>query len=324
MTQIELIKKYRLSIRGHLGQHLLIDPNVQRKIADLLELNNKDHVVEIGPGLGALTNELVKRAKKVWAIEKDARFVSILKEELAAYNNLELIHQDILQVDLRSLSSSSAKAEDPVQDSRFRGNDKQIKLIGNLPYYITGPILFHLLDFSNLISKAVLMMQKEVADRLVASPGSKSYGKLSILFRYMANVSHAFDVSPGCFTPRPEVESSVIIATFNPESARLPKDDEALLFHLVTVAFSQRRKTLLHLLLRDPKISARGGSASGGKMDRAQWLELFASHGFSDKVRGEELLLKDYLTMVETLKKKRIFETDHQEERKSKGLGRSK
>lgn len=278
-TQIELIKKYGLSIRGHLGQHLLIDPNLQRKIVDLLEIEPSDSVVEIGPGLGALTAEILKQAKKVWVIEKDPRFIDVLKQEFKTQKNLEIIHSDILKVDFKKIGK----------------NTRAFKVIGNLPYYITAPILFHLLDFSALISKCVVMMQKEVADRLTASPGTKSYGRLSILMRYLANVRHEFDVSPGCFTPRPEVDSSVLSLTFNPATARLPQAEEKIFLRILTTAFSQRRKTLLHLLSHDPEL----------KLDRETLAQTFESFHWTKTVRGEELLLKDFLDLTHALKGRR-------------------
>lgn len=276
-TQIELLKKYSLPVRGISGQHLLIDPNIQRKIVDLLDLKPKDRVLEIGPGLGALTAEILRRGKaKVWAVEKDARFVQVLEKEFAGplKDRLEIIHADILRVNPGKL-----KIPGP------------FKVISNLPYYITAPILFHLFSFHSSISLAVLTMQKEVAARLLASPGTKDYGRLTLAVRYYADVEHAFDISPGCFTPKPEVDSSVVLLKFHPPS-KLPKGvDQDFLFHLIQTAFSQRRKTLLHLLLRDNQI----------KILRSGLAALFLKLGFPVTVRGEELLLKDFMALAQAL-----------------------
>jgi 16S rRNA (adenine1518-N6/adenine1519-N6)-dimethyltransferase len=276
LTQIELLKKYNLSVKGHLGQHLLIDPNSQRKIVDALDSSAGNDVIEIGPGLGALTGEMLKRGRRVWAVEKDARFVEILKQEFAAYkDHLKILHADALDADLKKL----------VKGCTSKG---PLKLISNLPYYITAPLLFHILSYRGLISKAVVMMQKEVAARLLASPGSKDYSRLTLGVRYSGSVEHIFDIPPTCFAPPPEVHSTVLEITFFPEEKRLPERDETFLFKVIEVAFSQRRKTLLGLLTRSPEIG----------VTREQLGPVFESMGLKSTVRGEELLLKDFLTLA--------------------------
>ncbi len=278
MTQIELIKKYNLAIRGHLGQHLLVDPNMQRKIVDLLELRPREKVFEIGPGLGALTGEILRRGAEVWAVERDEKFVRILAEELKDYipKKLHLTRGDVLAFDFKSILSKKGHV---------------FKVVGNLPYYISAPILFYLADYRAAISKAVLTLQKEVAQRLTASPGRKSYGRLSLAMRYFAEVEHAFDISSSCFTPRPGVNSSVMILTFHSKPSPLTKQEEKKLFDLIALAFSQRRKTLFSLLSHNRKMKA----------DRKKIAEIFERLGFSRSVRGEELLLKDYLALAEAL-----------------------
>ncbi|HXV28297.1 MAG TPA: 16S rRNA (adenine(1518)-N(6)/adenine(1519)-N(6))-dimethyltransferase RsmA, partial [bacterium] len=278
-TQIALLKKYGLPIRGNSGQHLLIDPNIQRKIVDCLDLEPRDKVLEIGPGLGALTEEMLSRGAKVWAVEKDQRFVEILKGEFAKEfkGRLEIIHKDILKLKWEEGAFSKIKGK--------------WKVISNLPYYITAPILFYLIDVRRFISKAVLTMQKEVADRLLAAPGSKDYGRLTLAVRYAADVRHLFDISPTCFTPQPKVDSSVLELVFH-EGFQMPKNvNEDFLFYLIRLAFSQRRKTLLHILAHDPKI----------KKKRSQLMEVLESVGLSPSVRGESLLLKDYFSLAEKL-----------------------
>ena len=312
-TQIELLKKYSLPVRGVSGQHLLIDPNIQRKIVDLLELKPKDRVLEIGPGLGALTGEILRRGKaKVWAIEKDARFVEVLEREFASHlgRDLNVIHGDILKWDLEKFirhpegpfarHSEPRRGEEslrPFASLRVTGRvgglrmTRTFKVISNIPYYITAPILFHLFSFHSRISLAVLTMQKEVAARLLASPGSKDYGRLTLAVRYHADVEHAFDISPGCFTPRPEVDSSVVILHFHPPS-QLPRGvSEDFFFRLIQTAFSQRRKTLLHLLSKNGPV----------KISRGDLTALFSKLGLPITVRGEELLLKDYLALASGL-----------------------
>lgn len=278
LTQIDLLKKHSLSVRGHLGQHLLIDPNVQRKIVDLLSLQPKDKVLEIGPGLGALTGGLLERCGRLVAVEKDEKFVSILNEEYPAFSekNYEVIQGDILDFDFAPVIKSKSKTP--------------WKVVSNLPYYITAPILFKLLEYRQYFSKLVLMMQKEVADRLLAGPGTKAFGRLTLAVRYAADVQHAFDVSPNCFTPKPEVGSSVIVVTPHTKP-QLSGAKEKFLMHLIQVAFSQRRKMLLRLLSEDKKI---------GKT-RAEIQKIFDASGIPQTVRGEELMLKDYFTLTAAL-----------------------
>ncbi len=278
-TQIELLKKHGLSVRGNMGQHLLIDPNIQKKIVDLLELKKGETVFEIGPGLGALTGEILGRGIKVIAVEKDPRFVEILREEYGSTGLLEVIEDDIIRFDFKKFWEKS-------------GKKKKIKVVSNLPYYITAPILFCLADARFMISQAVLMMQTEVADRVLASPGSKDYSRLTLAARYSADVRHAFDVSRGCFTPQPEVSSSVLVFDFFPEKQLLEPKLEARVFKLIEKAFSQRRKTLLGILSRDSKT---------GK-NREELEKIFMSLAIKPTARGEELLFKDYLALAEALK----------------------
>lgn len=277
-TQIELLKKHGLSIRGNMGQHLLIDPNIQKKIVDLLDLKPGETVLEIGPGLGALTGEILNRGAKVIAVEKDPRFVAILREEYDP-KALEVIDEDILKFDFDKFSEKI-------------GRKKKIKVISNLPYYITAPILFCLADARAMISGAVLMMQKEVADRVLASPGSKDYGRLTLAVRYSANVKHAFDVSRGCFTPQPEVSSSVLTFDFFPDKQLLEKETEKRVFSLIELAFSQRRKTFLGIMSHHSRIGKK----------RAELEKIFTDLGLKLTARGEELLFKDYLALAEALK----------------------
>lgn len=273
-TQIDLLKKYDLRVRGHLGQHLLIDPNLQRKIIDLLELGPDEPVLEIGPGLGALTGEMLGRGARVLAVEIDSRFAEILKKEWAAAGDrLEVVREDFLQFDAARLGK------------------RKWKVASNLPYYISAPILFRLLECRRNFSRAVLMLQKEVAERLVAPPGTKHYGRLSLGVRYAADVTHAFDIPPSCFTPRPEVDSSVVVVNFHARAHALGAAEEEFLFHLITVAFSQRRKTLFHLLVRDEALD----------LSKETLKKIFEELFPQPKVRGEELLLKDFMTLGERL-----------------------
>lgn len=282
-TQIEILKEHGLQVKGHLGQHLLIDPNIQKKTVALLDIQKDDRVLEIGPGLGALTAHLLEIAPKFWAVEMDARFVDILKIEYADLwdKNHVLIHEDILNFDLKKITPAKKSSKKP-----------PFKVISNLPYYITAPILFYLLGHRGLFSKAVFTMQKEVAARLVALPGTKDYGRLSLGIRYGADVKHVFDIPPSCFTPQPAVGSSVVVLDFYPPSKLLNLKDEALLFHIIQVAFSQRRKMLLRLLAEDERIDR----------SREEIAAIFEKVEILPTARGEELLLKDYVALMEHLK----------------------
>ena len=279
LTQIELLKKYGLRIRGHLGQHLLMDPNTIRKIVDGLDLQAGDRVFEVGPGLGAVTQEVLRRGFPLLAVETDKKFVEILTQELLPEypEHFKLIQSDILKSDPTKLIRGWA------------GPGKKVKVIGNLPYYISTPILFHLIEHAEVFSSAVMMLQKEVAARLTARAGDEDYGRLSVTSHFYGATEFLFDVSPKCFLPPPEVTSRVIRYTFR---ENLKPGSEKFLMEVIRVAFSQRRKTLLSLLAQHFK---------------AQYVREALEHvlerlGFSSKVRGETLSLEQFMSLAEALK----------------------
>ena len=278
LTQIELLKKYDLRVRGHLGQHLLMDPNTIRKIVDALDLQSGDRVFEIGPGLGAVTQEVLRRGFPLLAVETDPKFVEVLTQELLPEypERFTLIHDDILKSDPTKM----------IRD--WAGPGSKAKVIGNLPYYISTPILFHLVEHAAVFSSAVMMLQKEVAARLTAKAGDEDYGRLSVTSRFYGETEFLFDVSPACFLPRPEVMSRVIRYTFRTfvPAANIP--DATGLLELVRIAFSQRRKTLLSLLAHDLK----------PKRSRADLERVFEGLGWSLKVRGETLSLEQYIALA--------------------------
>ncbi|MFA5168591.1 MAG: 16S rRNA (adenine(1518)-N(6)/adenine(1519)-N(6))-dimethyltransferase RsmA [Candidatus Omnitrophota bacterium] len=306
LTQIELLKKYGLRIRGHLGQHLLMDPNTIRKIVDALNLQPGEHVFEIGPGLGAVTQEVLRRGFPLLAVETDKKFVEILTGELLPEHprHFRLVHGDILK-------------SDPAKMIReWAGPGAKVKVIGNLPYYISTPILFHLIEHAEVFSNAVLMLQKEVAARLTAQAGDEDYGRLSVTSRFYGETEFLFDVSPKCFLPPPEVTSRVVRYTFrsnflflfhqgsldgpNFRSAAIDQNwdrdnpkpcREKFLLEIIRVAFSQRRKTLLSLLVHHLK----------PKQGREDLERLFEKLGFSSKVRGETLSLEQFILLSKAL-----------------------
>ncbi|MBI4711323.1 MAG: ribosomal RNA small subunit methyltransferase A [Candidatus Omnitrophica bacterium] len=280
LTQIELLKKYALRIRGHLGQHLLMDPNTIRKIVDSLDLQPGDRVFEIGPGLGAVTQEVLRRGFPLLAVETDKKFVEILTQELLPEypGHFKLVPGDILK-------------SDPTKIVReWVGSGAKVKVIGNLPYYISTPILFHLIEHAEVFSKAVLMLQKEVAARLTAQAGDEDYGRLSVTSKFYGETEFLFDVSPKCFLPPPEVTSRVVRYAFLDRSKA---GDDKFLLEIVRVAFSQRRKTLLSLLAHQLK----------PKQGRQDLECIFGELGFSLKVRGETLSLEQFMLLSEALEK---------------------
>jgi len=309
LTQIELLKKYALRIRGHLGQHLLMDPNTIRKIVDALDLQPGDRVFEIGPGLGAVTREVLGRGFPLLAVETDKKFVEILNEELLPEypGHFKLIQGDILK-------------SDPTQLIRaWAGPGTEVKVIGNLPYYISTPILFHLIEHAKVFSSAVMMLQKEVAARLTAQAGDEDYGRLSVTSRLYGETEFLFDVSPKCFLPPPEVTSRVVRYVFRPNFSflfhqgslggpnsrcavidqyrdrdNLKLGHEKFLLEIVRVAFSQRRKTLLSLLAH--QLKPRSG--------REDLERIFSGIGFSSKVRGETLSLEQFILLAGALNEK--------------------
>ncbi len=262
-SQTALLQKYGIQVKGDLGQHLLLDLNVVRKIVDALDISENKIVLEIGPGLGALTHEMLRRGAQVIAIEKDPHFVNILEQELlrAFPKTLQVIHADVLDCDFNAICEGKGK----------------IRMVSNLPYYITTPILFKLIEGSKNFSSAVLMMQKEVAEKLGAQAGSRSYGRLSAA-AIVGEVQRLFSVAKGCFTPPPEVDSTVIRFQFK-EQFELSEEKKKVFFEFLKMAFSARRKTLISLLLKQPGIS----------MDRSQMGTVFSGGGLDLKARAEDL-----------------------------------
>ena len=306
-SQIALLKKYGLEIRGFRGQHVLIDPNVQKKIVALLAPRPGEWVLEIGPGLGALTGELLASGASVLAVENDRRFCKILEGELGGDDSRQLGQAATGRLNRQARAARSGRLYIENTDvlkttldqllkrvrrfTRRRDNSKllpKLKVVSNLPYYITSPVLFWLIGNRAHVERAILMMQKEVSDRLLAQPGERDYGRLTLALRYYAETRLAFGVSRNCFTPKPEVDSSVVAIDFHPAS-KFPKGlDENFMFHLIQTAFASRRKTLLNQLSRDSRIGK-------SKEDLSAVLQKL---GLAEKVRGEELLLKDFIALA--------------------------
>ncbi|MFZ1036485.1 MAG: 16S rRNA (adenine(1518)-N(6)/adenine(1519)-N(6))-dimethyltransferase RsmA [Smithella sp.] len=273
----DIITHYAIKPRKSLGQSFLMDENVIRNIAAKANVTGDDIVVEIGAGIGVLTEYLAQNAARVIAVELDDKLVEVLKDRLSEYNNIQIYHGNILRFDFRTIA---------------RAGRQKIKVIGNIPYNISSPVLFYLLSFRGVIDSFVLMMQKEVIDRLVASPGGKSYGVPSVILQMFATVEKVFDVPASCFYPRPKVESSVIKGFF-PSISMIKLVDEDFFVRLVRDAFAQRRKMLINNLKQSKLLE--GAPESLLK-------EALILAGIDSRRRGETLSIEEFGHLSNILK----------------------
>ena len=282
---IGILQKYGFRFQKKYGQNFLIDPHVLEKIIRIADICEDDCVLEIGPGIGTLTQYLAYAAKKVCAVEIDAMLIPILEETLRDWDNVSVIHADILQTDIEQLT-------------RTYNDGRPLKVVANLPYYITTPILMTLLESRVPVSSITVMVQKEVAERMQAVPGGKEYGALSLAVRYYSEPHMEALVPPNCFIPRPGVGSAVIRLDIRGEETDRVRD-EKLLFSLIRAAFGQRRKTLLN--------SLRNGLAQTGtnlaKEDLQDALKLL---GLPESVRGEALSLEQFIRLSDVLTEKGV------------------
>ncbi len=267
---IELIQKYQFVFQKKFGQNFLIDPHVLDKIIRAAEIEKEDVVLEIGPGIGTMTQCLAESARQVIAVEIDDHLIPILQETLKDYDNVKVIHGDILKVDVHALA-------------REYHQGKPIKVVANLPYYITTPIIMRLFEEHVPVDSITVMVQKEVAQRMEAGPGTKDYGALSLAVQYYAKPYLVANVPPNCFIPRPGVGSAVIRLTCH-KKPLIEVEDEKLMFNLIRASFNQRRKTLQNGLNNAAEIPF-------SKEEIAQVIE---SLGFSPAVRGEALTLEQF------------------------------
>ena len=272
----ELMRRHNYKPRKSLGQNFLTDPGVAEKIINAARITSNDYIIEIGPGLGGLTQVLSNNAAAVLAIELDKHLASILKGLFADVGHVEIIQGDILKTDIKKLMNE-------------RGW-QTAKLTANLPYYITTPIIMALLESRCPLSVITVMVQREVAERLAAKPGSKQYGALSLAAAYFAEVSLTAIVPRNCFYPRPNVDSAVVTLNISPPDANINVEDT--LFKCIKAAFGQRRKTLLNCLRSQDWII-------GG---RDELLDIIQSCGFDKNIRGEMLTLNDFILLAHKLK----------------------
>ena len=274
---IEILNKYKFIFQKKFGQNFLIDTHVLDKIIRAADITKDDFVLEIGPGIGTLTQYLCENAREVVAVEIDKMLLPILEDTLSEYTNVTVLNQDILKVDLNAL----------VQE---RNGGKPIKVVANLPYYITTPIIMELFERHTPLINITVMVQKEVADRMQAAPGSKDYGALSLAVQYYAKPYIAAYVPQNCFMPRPNVGSAVINLTLHKDSM-IKVNDDALMFRIIRASFNQRRKTLVNGLNNSPELSFN-------KEEIAKALEAM---GLLNNIRGEALTLEQFAQLTNEL-----------------------
>ena len=271
---IEVIQKYQFAFQKRFGQNFLIDAHVLEKIVNAAGITKDDCVLEIGPGIGTMTQYLAESAGQVIAVEIDTNLLPILTDTLKDYSNVKVINQDILKVDINELVKEY-------------NNGRPIKVVANLPYYITTPIIMGLFESNVPIDNITVMVQKEVADRMQVGPGSKDYGALSLAVQYYASPYIVANVPPNCFIPRPNVGSALIRLTRYQEPPVQVKDPK-LMFKLIRASFNQRRKTLQNGLNNSPEIS----------FSKEEITKAIESLGVSPSVRGEALSLEQFAQLA--------------------------
>ncbi|MBR5967897.1 MAG: 16S rRNA (adenine(1518)-N(6)/adenine(1519)-N(6))-dimethyltransferase RsmA [Lachnospiraceae bacterium] len=275
---IEILNKYHIVFQKKFGQNFLIDTHVLDKIIAAAGITKDDMVLEIGPGIGTMTQYLCENAGKVIAVEIDRTLVPILENDtLSAYDNFRIINEDVLKLDLKKLIEEE-------------NGGRPIKVAANLPYYITTPIVMKLLEERLPIDNITVMVQKEVAERMQAVPGSKDYGALSLAVQYYADAYIAANVPPNCFMPRPNVGSAVIRLTLHPEPP-VKVRDEKLMFALIRASFNQRRKTLQNGINNSPELDFSKESVSAALQQM----------GLPETVRGEALTLEQFAQLSDLL-----------------------
>lgn len=274
---IAVLQKYDFQFKKQFGQNFLVDLHVLGKILRAAEIGSEDVCLEIGPGIGSLTQLMGEAAKRVISVEIDNRLIPLLEENLAAYDNIEVVNSDFMELDLPAFFAEKAI-------------DQPVKVVANLPYYITTPIIMGLFESGVPLDSITVMVQEEVAKRMQAKPGTKDYGALSLAVQYYAEPTIAAYVPQNCFIPRPGVGSAVIHLKRRRE---LPVEtkDEKLMFKLIRAAFGQRRKTLVNSVSGSPELT----------VSKDQILAALAKAGISEKIRGEALSLADFAKLADAL-----------------------
>lgn len=271
---IAVLQKYQFNFQKKFGQNFLIDTHVLDKIIAAAQITKDDLVLEIGPGIGTMTQYLCEHAREVVAVEIDKNLIPILGDTLKEYDNVTVLNEDILKVDINQIAQE-------------KNAGRPIKVVANLPYYITTPIIMGLFESHVPIDNITVMVQKEVADRMQVGPGTKDYGALSLAVQYYAQPYIVANVPPNCFMPRPKVGSAVIRLTRHKEVPVFVKD-EKLMFRLIRASFNQRRKTLVNGLNNSPEID----------VPKELIIEALETMGLSATVRGETLTLEDFAKLA--------------------------
>ena len=277
---IAVLEKYHFNFQKKFGQNFLIDTHVLEKIIEEAGVTKEDFVLEIGPGIGTMTQYLCESAREVCAVEIDDHLIPILADTLSAYDNVTVLNQDILKVDIAALAQE-------------KNNGKPIKVVANLPYYITTPIIMELFESRVPLHSITVMVQKEVADRMQCGPGTKDYGALSLAVQYYAKPEIVANVPPNCFMPRPNVGSAVIRLTRHEEPPVQPID-EKLMFAIIRASFNQRRKTLANGL--------NNGGGFGLSKEGIQ--EAITELGVPVTIRGEALTLEQFAQLSDIIYRK--------------------
>lgn len=281
-STIEILQKYNFNFQKKFGQNFLINTGVLEDIIDAAEVTDEDMVLEIGPGIGTMTQYLCENARQVIAVEIDTNLIPILKDTLSAYDNVRIINDDILKVDINELA-------------REYNNGRPIKVVANLPYYITTPIIMGLFESHVPIESITVMVQKEVADRMQAGPGTKDYGALSLAVQYYSKPQIVVNVPPSCFMPQPKVGSTVISLRRHQQPV-VQVEDEKLMFKVIRASFNQRRKTL-----------ANGLNNYGGiNLTKEQIQQSIEELGVPVNIRGEALSLEQFACLSNIIGKKLV------------------
>jgi len=277
---IEVLQKYQFNFQKKFGQNFLIDPHVLEKIIEAAQVTKDDCVLEIGPGIGTMTQYLAENAREVIAVEIDKMLIPILQDTLSAYDNVTIINEDILKVDINQIAEE-------------RNGGRPIKVVANLPYYITTPIIMGLFESGVPLKSITIMVQKEVADRMQVGPGTKDYGALSLAVQYYARPQIVANVPPNCFMPRPNVGSAVIRLD-RYEEPPVQVSDEKYMFAIIRAVFNQRRKTMVNSL----------SNAPGLHLDKETILAVLDKMGESPTVRGETFTLEKFAIFTEHILRK--------------------
>lgn len=277
---IAVLQKYHFNFQKKFGQNFLIDTHVLEKIIHAAGVTKEDFVLEIGPGIGTMTQYLAEAAREVTAVEIDKNLIPILADTLSGYDNVTVINEDILKLDICKIAEE-------------KNGGKPIKVVANLPYYVTTPIIMGLFESHVPIDSITIMVQKEVADRMQEEPGSKEYGALSLAVQYYAKPEIVAIVPPNCFMPRPKVGSAVIRLTRH-EQTPVKAEDEKLMFQIIRASFNQRRKTLANGLSNFPEIH----------LDKETIQQSIMELGVPVNVRGETLSLEQFAALSNIIRKK--------------------